>query len=101
MVFCLTFLLSYLIGCATIVDRDGDGYSINTGDCDDGDATRSPNDEDGDGYSTCDGDCDDSNANKYPADLDGDGVGACSGDCNDEDPYTYTGALLWTIPPHA
>ena len=23
-------LLSYLVGCATIVDRDGDGYSINT-----------------------------------------------------------------------
>ena len=84
--------LSYIIGCANVVDRDQDGYSIKMGDCDDNDANRSPEDNDGDGFSSCDGDCDDNNPNKYPADFDGDGFDACAGDCNDDDPYTYTGA---------
>jgi hypothetical protein len=45
-----------------ICDSDGDGYTMNDGDCDDTDASISPEDADGDGQSVCDGDCDDGNA---------------------------------------
>ncbi|MEC7987398.1 MAG: MopE-related protein, partial [Myxococcota bacterium] len=77
-------------------DGDSDGYgdpgqvgdycaqpggSVSNGDdCDDSDATLTPEDNDFDGYSTCDGDCDDSDATRHPdtiwySDGDGDGYG--------------------------
>ena len=76
-------------GGGTPTDDDGDGYSVDDGDCDDGDANTYPgapeigdgedndcdghvdegtdnHDDDGDGYSEADGDCDDGNVHVYP-----------------------------------
>jgi hypothetical protein len=57
-----------------------------------GDAGKDPNDTDGDGFTVEQGDCDDSNPLLYPEDRDGDGFTACGGDCNDNDAYTFPGA---------
>lgn len=73
------------------VDNDGDGYTENEGDCNDGDASVSPaasevyNDRDDD----CDGIVDEGTQNY---DDDGDGQTEVEGDCDDDDPNTYTGA---------
>lgn len=73
-------------------DDDGDGYTENQGDCDDGNAVLSPADVDVDGYSTCDGDCDDINASLNLDDSDDDGITTCGGDCDD---------VLWYVHPGA
>jgi len=68
-------------------DADADGYSSFCGDCDDAEATTSP-----DGTETCDGvdnDCDD--AVDDTVDADGDGSYACY-DCDDADATIYPGA---------
>ena len=93
------------------IDNDGDGYcedpiaccgSALPGDCDDGNAARSPIDEDGDGYSTCDGDLD-QDPTIGPWDGDSDGwPGTAVGlnglptvvDCIDSDPTVHPGAPL-------
>ena len=84
-----TFFLSILIalwGCqdsSKFEDNDGDGYSYNSGDCDDSDPALNPGDLDQDGLSTCDGDCDGDDPQLNAADQDEDGVSTCDGDCND------------------
>jgi len=63
-------------------DRDGDGFTPATGDCDDGDPEIHPgapercNGRDDD----CDGDLGDE-----AVDADGDGLSVCDGDCDDDD----------------
>ena len=80
--------------CACGEDADGDGYSAEQGDCDDGDASVYPRAEEicGDGIDQdCSGDPDDGFT-----DADGDGAidVACSGgdDCDDTDPERYPDA---------
>ena len=94
-------------------DADGDGYTICTGDCDDGDADVHPGavevcngvdddcdgvlpwteqDGDGDGDPSC-SDCDDGDASLESLDLDGDGYSTCDGDCADGDASFSPGAL--------
>jgi hypothetical protein len=103
-------------GCAAATgceDVDGDGWTVQDGDCDDSDETIHPEaeegcdgidtdcdgslseeevDDDGDGFTECDGDCDDSDAELNLDDADGDGVDTCSDDCDDEDETSYPGA---------
>ena len=101
------------------VDQDGDGYSINDGDCDDSDSSLNLTDADGDGQSTCEGDCNDQDNTVYDGaeeicdgqtndcmgaiqqstdlpegeeDDDQDGFAVCAGDCDDTDPAAYPGA---------
>ena len=47
-------------------DNDQDGFTICQEDCDDTDATLTPQDSDGDGFSTCTGDCADNDSARYP-----------------------------------
>ncbi|MEC7987255.1 MAG: hypothetical protein VX278_18945, partial [Myxococcota bacterium] len=47
-------------------DADGDGLTIEEGDCDDNDPLIGIIDEDEDGFSECGLDCDDSDANTHP-----------------------------------
>ncbi len=103
-------------GCAAATgceDDDGDGWTVQGGDCDDGDETVHPEaeegcdgidtdcdgspsdeevDDDGDGVAECEGDCDDSDADLNLDDADGDGVDTCSDDCDDADETSYPGA---------
>jgi len=96
-----------------IEDKDGDGFSPESGDCDDTDDTINPNfpdtiidgidqncdgidgpDADGDGYIAVDGggsDCDDTDPNSTTTaeDPDCDGFPAAI-DCDDEDPNSHT-----------
>ena len=103
------------------VDQDGDGYSVNDGDCDDEDPSLNLTDADGDGQSTCDGDCNDQDDTVYDGaeeicdgqtndcmgsimqstdlpegeeDDDQDGFSVCAGDCDDSDSVTYPGAAF-------
>lgn len=103
------------------VDQDGDGYSVNDGDCNDLDASLNLNDVDGDGQSTCDGDCNDSDETVFdgaeevcdgqsndcqgnasqPAgvpeseeDVDNDGYALCEDDCDDNNEFAYPGAAF-------
>jgi len=87
---CLCALLvALLVGCGgddaaldPSVDHDGDGVSINQGDCDDVNATVYPG-----APEPCDGidqDCDNSIDEDY--DQDHDGFTTCGGDCADNDP---------------
>ena len=94
-------------------DADGDGWTVQDGDCDDGNEAIHPDaeegcdgidtdcdgnpaeeevDDDADGAAECEGDCDDTDASLNLDDLDGDGVDTCSGDCDDEDETSYPGA---------
>ena len=88
-------------------DADGDGVTIEDGDCDDEDPNISPSATDlvGDDVDqNCDGidgmdfdqdgfaseisggeDCDDTDPEVSPQDNDGDGASVCDGDCNDND----------------
>ncbi len=103
-------------GCAAATgceDDDGDGWTVQDGDCDDSDETVHPGaeegcdgidtdcdgdlsdeevDDDGDGAAECEGDCDDTDADLNIADADGDGLDTCSDDCDDEDETSYPGA---------
>lgn len=69
-----------------VKDRDGDGWSRESGDCDDGNPRVFPlaPDDPGDGLdSNCDG------VDGLRADQDGDGWPKGRGDCNDLDPRVY------------
>ncbi len=76
-----------------LVDEDGDGVSLEQGDCDDSDPRTYPGaDEVADGV---DNDCDgvvDEVSDTLREDEDGDGVAVEQGDCDDSDPTTYPGA---------
>ncbi len=74
------------------IDQDGDGFRVEE-DCDDGDASLTPEDADADGYSTCDGDCNDGDASLTPEDADADGYSTCEADCDDSDATIYPGAV--------
>lgn len=73
------------------IDEDGDGFSIEMGDCDDDDdsiypdAEEIPNDD-------IDQDCDGEDLVITDDDQDGDGVTVEDGDCNDDDDSVYPGA---------
>ena len=86
-------------------DADADGASTCDGDCNDADATITPDaedtvgddvdqtcdgldgvDADGDGWASVESggeDCDDTDAAVDPADVDADGYSSCDGDCDD------------------
>ncbi len=66
------------------VDDDGDGYTENQGDCNDGNSTMYPS-----APIKCDGldnNCDGNKDFSTDEDKDGDGEPRCAGDCNDNDP---------------
>ena len=48
-------------------DLDGDGYSLDDGDCDDQDSSLELSDSDSDGFTTCEGDCNDFDSAINPA----------------------------------
>ncbi|MEC7986632.1 MAG: MopE-related protein, partial [Myxococcota bacterium] len=76
-------------GSSSIIDEDGDGYSIADGDCDDERADVFPGAEE-----ICDGldnDCD-TEVPPEERDIDLDGWLICAGDCNDQDSLIYPGA---------
>ena len=93
-----------------VVDADGDGFSIEDGDCDDSDAQVSPNaSEICDGFdNNCDGEIDESVTQTFYEDLDGDGFGdqessvqscdivdgfvVAGNDCDDLNPDSYPSA---------
>ena len=80
------------------VDRDGDGFACNVGDCNDADAsvypgapelcdgvdndcntvTDDPPDDDNDGFNECQGDCDDNDNERFPGNTE-----VCDGKDND------------------
>lgn len=68
-------------------DLDGDGYTVNDGDCDDGDAAVYPGAVD-DPTTAVDSDCD-----PTTDDLDGDGYSQALGDCDDTDGGEYPGGI--------
>ena len=112
---CMLFFLIF-VNCLTFennfsIDKDGDGYSLYDGDCDDNNYSISIEectDNDGDGQDEYNGDCDDTDptvfldnplikGNGCYIDRDGDGYGDInpinpnidSGtDCDDSDPHT-------------
>ena len=77
-----------IAGCAdlevednkSISDRDGDGFSVDDGDCDDNDPQMKPTDADGDGQTPCDGDCDDSDRTVYRGSAEHDSLEDCMQD---------------------
>ena len=86
----LSCMVLFFIGCPTEddptppnSDLDGDGYTVEEGDCDDSRADLNLDDMDDDGLSSCEDDCDDNDANSYP-----DAPEICDGrdnNCNGED----------------
>lgn len=68
-------------------DADGDGYTTDDGDCDDGNATIYPGAPET-WYDGQDADCDGSD----DFDQDGDGISTVDGDCLDTDAAAYPGA---------
>lgn len=76
-------------GVLSTEDKDGDGYSAVTGDCNDDDATMSPAESE-----HCDGNDNDCNG-RIPAseaDADSDGWMICESDCDDATATAYPGA---------
>ncbi len=73
------------------IDNDGDGYTEDQGDCNDGDASVNPI-----ATEYCNGRDDNCNGlideGTQCYDDDGDGQTELNGDCDDTDPTTYTGA---------
>ncbi|MFN3200158.1 MAG: MopE-related protein [Bradymonadia bacterium] len=71
-------------------DADGDGYSTELGDCNDGDPTINPLADEicGDGI---DQDCNGSDLVCGEEDGDGDGVSVSAGDCDDANPRVFPG----------
>lgn len=106
----LIAVMVLFIACkpASLTDGDGDGFSVDEADCDDGNAAINPSatdqvgdgidqncdgldgtDGDGDGdasLASAGGDCDDADPAMSSVDGDGDGYAACDGDCEDADP---------------
>ncbi|MEM7674732.1 MAG: putative metal-binding motif-containing protein, partial [Myxococcota bacterium] len=69
------------------VDRDGDGFACNVGDCNDANDTVYPG-----ARELCDGLDNDCNSRVDDApDNDGDGLNECQGDCDDLDPSVRPG----------
>jgi hypothetical protein len=75
----------------TAIDDDGDGFTEEQGDCDDGDASVNPQADEF--FNSRDDDCDgltDEGTEGY--DDDGDGLSEVGGDCDDADATQYPGA---------
>ncbi|MBA1443670.1 MAG: hypothetical protein FE835_01900 [Gammaproteobacteria bacterium] len=74
------------------IDNDGDGFTENQGDCNDGDAGLNPGATDlpGDGI---DQNCDGVDASPNDSDDDGDGFTENQGDCNDANASVFPGAV--------
>lgn len=76
-------------------DADGDGWTVEDGDCDDEDPNINPDavDNDNDGIDeNCDGQADEDWVDPQQEDVDGDGYTFDDGDCNDGDPNINPGA---------
>ena len=82
---------TFYVRALTEVDDDGDGYSEDDGDCDDGDASVNPGATET--FNSRDDDCDgtiDEGTEGY--DDDGDGFSEAELDCDDDNDDTYPGA---------
>jgi hypothetical protein len=80
---------------ATLLDADGDGYSVADGDCDDANAWTYPGAKEiKDGIDNdCDSLVDEGGGGGWFDDLDGDGYTTTDGDCDDADPSINPGAI--------
>ncbi len=82
---------SFTVVSPDSIDWDGDGFSVDMGDCDDNNDTIHPGAKET--PNGLDDDCDtlvDEGTTVY--DDDGDGQSEVAGDCDDGDPHTYQGA---------
>ena len=100
--FILLGLFVYLVGCQSTgilveddddsgTDADGDGWTVEEGDCDDDDPDVNPGAEEVP-CDDLDNDCDATTPDD-PDDQDGDGWQACDGDCDDGDGAIHPDSL--------